>query len=202
MRVTVYVEGGGNTRELRQKCRRGFSEFFSRAGLTERMPRIVSCGGRSSAYDKFSTALTYAKNENFMVLLVDSEGPVAEDWGAWFCLRASDKWEQPEGATEDNAHLMVQCMEAWFLADKDLLEKFFGAGFNRNALPARRDVENVLKVDIDRGLNRATRRCKTKGVYRKGRHSFEILAELDTEKVIAASGRAKRLVDTLLSKTS
>ena len=27
---------------------------------------------------------------------------------------------------------MVQCMEAWFLADKDCLAAFFGLGFNRN----------------------------------------------------------------------
>jgi hypothetical protein len=38
---------------------------------------------------------------------------------------------------------MVQCMEAWFLADEGALAGFFGDGFNRGALPRRPDVENV-----------------------------------------------------------
>ena len=32
------------------------------------------------------------------------------------------------GATDEQAHLMVQCMEAWFLADRETLAAVFGRG--------------------------------------------------------------------------
>ena len=110
-------------------------------------------------------------------------------------------WSQPDQSAEQNAHLMVQCMESWFLADMDALAAFFGDGFNSGALPRRPDVENVSKRDLERGLRRATR-PSSKGEYHKGRHSFEILAELDPGRVIAASPHAKRLIDTFLDKSS
>ncbi len=87
-------------------------------------------------------------------------------------------------------------MEAWVFADKDALAEYFGAGFNRNALPPRRDIENIPKTDLENGLQQATLLCK-KGQCRKGRHSFRILAELPPEKVTAASPHARRLVDAL-----
>lgn len=46
----VYVEGGGDRKDLKSKCREGFRKFFEKAGLTGRMPRIVTCGGRRSGY--------------------------------------------------------------------------------------------------------------------------------------------------------
>ena len=111
-----------------------------------------------------------------------------------------DTWAAPDGATDDNAHLMVQCMETWFLADRDCLEAFFGRGFNRKALPGHRNIEEIAKADVFEGLKNATRRCQPKGEYGKGSHSFEILSEIDPSKVLAASPHAKRLIDTLQAK--
>ena len=204
VRCRVYVEGGGNTKVTRTACRKGFGEFFDRAGLRGRMPRVMPCGGRSETYDDFRNALRTARDDEFVILLVDSEEPVAEGSDPWTHLgnRADDRWSKPREAGDDGAQLMVQCMEAWFLADKDSLAKFFGAGFDRGALPARPDVENVPKGDIETGLNMATRHCEGKGAYHKGRHSFAILAELDPGKVTAASPHAKRLVDTVRGKAS
>ena len=193
----IYVEGGGEGRELKAKCRRGFSTFFRKASLAGRMPRVIACGGRQKTFDKCCTALAKATDNDFIVLLVDSEAPVAMGAGPWLHLKNRDNWDKPAGATDANAHLMVQCMEAWFLADKDVLERYFGGGFNRKALPGQPDVEDISKSDLDNGLKRATRRSEPKGPYHKGRHSFAILAELDPEKVIAASPHAKRLVAVL-----
>ena len=202
MSVKVYLEGGGDTRELKQKCRRGFGEFFRKAGLAGRMPRIVSGGSRNNTYDRFCTALTNARHGDFVVLLVDSEGPVAEDQDAWSYLAANDNWLKPQGAVDESVHLMVQCMEAWFLADKSALARYFGEGFNENSLPRRADVEGVSKGDIARGLEMATRQCKRKGAYDKSRHSFAILAELDAKRVATGSPRAKQLIDILLERAS
>ena len=97
-----------------------------------------------------------------------------------------EDWDKHSEATDENAHLMVQCMEAWFLADKNALANYYGKGFNENSLPRRIEIEQVPKSDIEEGLKMATRQC-TKGRYDKGSHSFAILAELNPEKVIAAS---------------
>lgn len=201
MNVTVYLEGGGNRRELRTKCRRGFSDFFRKAGLAGRMPKLVACGARRMAYDGFRAAFDRS-GEIFVVLLVDSEEPVTENAGSWDHLSRRDNWGKPTRAADDNAHLMVQCMEAWFLADKDALVEYFGDGFNRKALPAQANVEDIPKTDIERGLKSATRQCTTKGRYNKGRHSFALLAQISPEKVTTASPHAKRLIETLVDKTS
>ena len=202
MSVRVYVEGGGDGRELGARCREGFSAFFDKAGLTGRMPRIVACGGRQKTYDKFCSALTNAADNEFIVLLVDSEDPVAEGADPWAHLKNRDNWDSPAGAADDNAHLMAQCMEAWFFADKDSLAKYFGAGFNRKALSGQKDIENIPKADLENHLQAATRQCEPKGEYRKGRHSFAVLAALDPAKVAAAAPHAKRLVNILRNKAS
>ena len=200
VKVSVYVEGGGDSREMRARCRKGFSSFLEKANLVGRMPRIIACGGRNSAFDKFRTALGSRNAEEFIVLLVDSEDPVTHGSPAWLHLRNRDGWEKPDEATDENAHLMVQCMEAWFLADKDNLAAYFGHRFNRNALPGRQEIEDVAKDDVLGGLKNATRQCK-KGEYGKGRHSFDILEQTDPAKVVDASPHASRLVETLQQKS-
>lgn len=198
MKVKVYVEGGGDTRFLRTQCRQNFKKFFCKAGLKGRMPRIVASGGRVKAFEDFRNALKNAGTESFIILLVDSEDGVAA--GPWAHLKRRDNWHKPAAATDKNVHLMAQCMESWFLADKDKLAAFFGDGFNRGALPTRLAVEDIPKKDVLNGLKAATRNCGKKGEYHKGRHSFRILSCLDPEKVTAASPHAKRLVETLLAK--
>ena len=202
MTIKIYVEGGGDGRELRARCRRGFSSFFGKANLIGRMPQVIACGSRQRSCDRFTAALRSASDKKLVVLLVDSEGPVTESSGPWFHLRNRDGWDKPAGATDENAHLMVQCMEAWFLADKSCLAALFGDGFNRNALPGNQSIEEVAKADVLDGLKRATRQCSSKGAYGKGRHSFDILAEIDPAKVQTASPHAKRLIDHLRANAS
>ena len=201
MKVKVYVEGGGDGKDLRTRCRRGFSFFFEKANLAGRMPQIIACGGRSSAFDKFRRAFESRKAEEFIVLLVDSEDPVADGSGTWRHLRRRDDWERPQDATDEHAYLMVQCMESWFLADKDALATYFGRGFNRNNLPGHKDIEEVAKDDVLDGLKNATRQCK-KGEYSKGSHSFGILERIDPGKLLAASPHADCLINTLREKAS
>ena len=197
MSATVYVEGGGDrhTKALRTECRRAFSEFFDKAGLTGRMPKVVACGSRENAYKDFCDAERTASP----ILLVDSEGPV-NDAEPWSHLKRSDGWDRPGTAPDGSAHLMVQCMESWFYADKESLEDFFGEGFNGNAMSGA-DLEDIPKSDVVKNLREAARPSR-KGTYRKGRHSFAILRELDAEKVCAASPHAKRLIEALRGNPS
>ena len=168
MNVTVCVEGGGDASTLKRQCRKGFSDFFRNAGLSGRMPRIIAGGARENTYKDFRTALTKATDHDFVVLLVDSEGPTSEGIGVWSYLKSRDRWEPPEGVADDNAHLMVQCMEAWFLADRETLARFFGTGFHASALPGRIDIENVPKKRLVDAIENATRQCRPKGRYDKG----------------------------------
>lgn len=200
-RTTVYVEGGGSGRELRAKCRKGFQAFFAKSDLAGRLPKVVASGSRSSAFDKFKAARHQAKSDELPMLLVDSEGPVSGGSGTWSHLKAHDNWDKPSGAADDDGHLMVECMEAWFLADKDTLASHFGTGYSANAIPADPSIERVPKRDIEDGLRNATRNC-SRGRYDKGRDSFAILGKLDPQKVTDASPHAARLVRTLRSLAS
>lgn len=194
--MKLFVEGGGDSNLLRTACRHGFSDFLKKAGLGGHMPRVMPCGGRQNAYDDFRIAL---HNGEPAMLLVDSEELVAttQPW-QHLLNRTGDKWAQPEGANNDHCHLMVQCMEAWFLADRQALENFFGQGFKVNALPATANpIEGIPKLEIYESLANATKDCKTKAPYGKGEHSFKLLALIDPGKVMAVSGWAKRFIDEM-----
>ena len=160
------------------------------------MPRVVACGSRQRAYDQFCAAIDEAETGSFIVLLVDSEAAVAASDNPWKYLKKRDNWTQPSAATDDSAQLMVQCMEAWFVADRQSLSSYFGHDFKAAALPARDDVEAIAKRDLERTLKQATSSC-SKGAYRKGRHSFELLECLDPSKVMESSPYARRLIDAL-----
>ncbi|MBL8292126.1 MAG: DUF4276 family protein [Bryobacterales bacterium] len=196
--MTVFVEGGGDhNKALQTECRRGFSQFFRKAGLEGRMPRVVACGGREQAYKDFRTA--HEKGDgNPAVLLVDSEGPVNQE-SPWehVRLRAGDGWDRPQGASEDQLHLMVQAMEAWFHGDREELRRFYGQSFRENALSSRPDIESTPKADLISGLRNATKDCP-KGEYSKGGHSFKLLERIDPTKVRAGSAWAERLLSALV----
>jgi hypothetical protein len=204
VKIKLYVEGGGDDNEaLRTACRQGFAYLLQKAGLTGRMPRIVACGSRTEAFKKFRIAAGAAGSDEFVCLLVDSEDPVEDKILPWAFLRARqvDQWPKPVTVSDDSAQLMVQCMEAWFLADADPVEQFFGHGFRGNALPNRSDIEKIPKRDVFDALKGATRACTTKGEYRKGKLSFELLAAIDPTKLSAASPYAARFFDTLRQKS-
>ena len=198
MTVKVYVEGGGDhNKELDTRCRQGYSQFLRKAGLEGRMPRVVACGGRGNAFDSFRTSHENSGPDDFPILLVDSEEPVVGK-NPWehVGLRPGDGWDRPQTASDDQLHLMVQAMEAWFYTDKDTLQEYYRQGFRAAALKQRPDIENIATADLFDGLQRATKDCQ-KGEYSKGEHSFQILALIDPSKVRASSPAADRLLRVL-----
>ncbi|MFO7566780.1 MAG: DUF4276 family protein [Enhygromyxa sp.] len=194
--MKLFVEGANTARaDLRTDCREAFHDLFERAGIRAK-PRVEPRGSRREAFDAFCAALQRGSYDQIW-LLVDSEGPVScEDPWEHVRQRQGDGWIKPDGAIDDHLHLMVEVMETWFLADPDMLEGYFKQGFRRNALPKRSDIENISKVDIDTALRDATKDTK-KGRYDKGKHSFDLLRQLDPEKLKRSSQWAFRLLQAL-----
>lgn len=202
--MKIFVEGGGDSSQLKANCRKGFASFLAKAGLNGNMPRIVACGSRKHAYDDFCTALN---NGEEALLLVDSEEAVDaslkgtddyETWRPWEHLarRKGDKWARPDSASNKHCHLMVQCMESWFLADRDSLKSFFGQGFQESQLPAMANpMEAIGKQQVYEALAKATADCKSKAKYGKGEHSFKLLELIAPSKVIEAFPWARRWIN-------
>lgn len=195
VKAILYVEGGSRGK-LESECRKGFSAFFGKVGLQGRLPKVIACGSRGDAHKRFRKALSEETSSETPFLLVDSEYPVKDSHSSWQHLQSRDKWQRPKEATEDRAHLMVQCMESWFLADVDALKSYFGNDFRPDRIREREDIENIAKENVITQLKSASQDCK-KGAYDKGSHSFAILESIDPENVIRRSRRAKRLIDTL-----
>jgi hypothetical protein len=197
--VKIYVEGSARDSSLdRSFCRQAFSKFFAAAGLEGKRPRTVPCGGRKAAYNAFVTAIANPRPGELPLLLVDSEAPVQAHRTVWEHLksRPGDNWDKPAGVGNDQAFLMVQVMETWFVSDRAALKEFFKPKFKDHAIPVWQDLEAVPKVKIYEALESATTECGEKK-YSKGNLSFELLAKISPAKVEAASPHAKVLFQRL-----
>ena len=204
MSVKVYIKGGGVGESSLTKCREGFRTFLERLLPGKGHIRVVACGGRSEAFKRFRTAHQGVMPGDYVILLVDSEGPVESHVSPWDFLgkREGDEWPKPEGATDDQVHLMVQCMEAWFMADREAVVKYFNEGVKIGHLPANEDIEVISKEKITASLGKAAREVrKTRGTEKQGydkvHDGFSLLAVINPEKVCKASRHARRLMDTL-----
>ena len=193
VRVRIFIEGGGTASD--GVFTEGWRKFFVAAGLLGRMPRVVRGEGREQTFDKFKTALQRQSRDEVVILLVDSEGPVAAGHSTWQHLRSRDNWEQPQGAADDSAYIMVQVMETWFLADRDALRSFFGPQLNENHFSQWPNLEDVDKETVLNALERATSNCQKP--YRKGRVSFGLLGRIDPQQVAVACPHANQLLTYL-----
>ena len=195
--ATLYIEGGGSGKSLEIRFRKGWKTFFDAAGVGA-WTRVVRGGDRDRTFKRFKSAIRNPRRDVLPLLLVDSEGPVQAEDSPWDHLardRGTRGWDRPDGADEDQAFLMVQFMETWFLADKDGLRCFFGQGFSERAIRQWPDLEAVPKETVLRALSQATAACR-KG-YAKGATSFELLARINPARVKAACPHADALLQRL-----
>ena len=200
MSVTVYVEGGGDSAQLKAQCRKGFRELLDKAGFGGRLPRVVPCGSRNRAFRNFERALR--DGVGYPILLVDSEDPVAgsdrsdaNPSGAWRHLSRRDDWTRPSGAKDDQAQLMVTTMETWLLADRQTLIAYFPA-VNAGALPPDADLESRRKKEVSDALRNATQ-SSSKGRYHKGNHSFDLLGRVQPDELKRSLPHFRRFVETM-----
>lgn len=113
----------------------------------------------------------------------------------WQHLRERDDWSNP-GVTDEHCHLMVQMVEAWLMADPDALSRYYGQGFNANAILQNPDIEAVPKKDVADALDRATRHTQ-KGAYNKTRHCADLLKAISAPVVRKRARHCERLFSTV-----
>jgi hypothetical protein len=196
--VSVFVEGGGDQRRTRTACRKAFRGFLGKLLGDRPKLRIIASGSRDEAYHDFSRSLANDA-DTFPLLLVDSEDPVPPGKTAPAHLRDRDHWTDtlPDG----QVHLMVQCMESWFLADKAAIAQYYEDGFKPSALPRNPNIEEIPKRDVMNGLDRATG-ATSKGRYHKTKHGFDILERIDPRFVQQLSPYADALFKVLLARST
>ena len=197
MSFKLYIEGGGNGQLLDTLFRQGWRQFFEAAGLAGKMPGVVRGQGRTQTLDLFARAIAHPRGGALPLLLVDSEDPVEEGHSVWQHLKARCGWERPPGAADDQAFLMVQVMETWFLADRDLLRRYFGNSLRENHLRQWPVLEAVPKRTVFDVLAKATVGCQKH--YAKGKVSYELLGQLSPNQVEAACPHARALLERLRS---
>jgi hypothetical protein len=202
VKARIYVEGGGDSKEQRARCREGFRKLIENASFIKRSPAIVACGGRDKTYHRFKTATTVAGND-YPILLVDSEDPVKttdedpDSAAAWDHLKARDNWRQPASAANDQAQLMATCMETWIMADRDALSFIFKKCLQTSALLPLYNLEARTRDEVQDALHQATRTCGRDKTYEKGKRSFKILENLDPETLKKHLPHFRRFIATL-----
>lgn len=179
MKVKIYIEGGGNSKDLNIRCREGFQKLLERSGFQKRMPSLSACGSRESAYEDFKTANALSHANKLVFLLVDSEDPMDDIEQAWKHLKGRDKWTKPDGAEDWQVLLMTTCMETWIIADRGALQRHCGNSLQESALPPLHGLEQLPRDEVQTKLARSTAHCTSP--YKKGKRSFEYLSRVDPE---------------------
>lgn len=159
MKARIFIEGGGDSKELRARCRMGFRRLLEKCGFQGQMPRLVACGGREDAFEGFLTAHRHAETGEFVAMLVDSEDPVKNMERPWEHLKSRDGWDRPKEAEDKQVLLMTTCMETWIACDRKALSDYFGECLREKALPAIHKMESRHRNAIQNALIEATRAC-------------------------------------------
>ncbi|MBI4299439.1 MAG: DUF4276 family protein [Chloroflexi bacterium] len=196
--IRIYVEGGGDSAFGKATLRSGFNTFFRSLVDDARSKRIkwavILLGPRDKCLSAFNTALK-THPDAFNILMVDAEGAVSVEPRQH--LRDRDSWDVL--APEENCHLMVQTMEAWFVADFDALSTYYGDSFLGSAIPRTSNVEEIDKITLLSALERASQNTQ-KGRYNKIRHAADLLGRIDTTLVRQKAWHCDRLFSALKSR--
>jgi Domain of unknown function (DUF4276) len=186
MEIRIYFEGN-------KLLKSGFDKFFSELGTTAREAgcSLELVAARDGPRDYRKAARSHPQAWN--ILLKDSEQAMPERPADLFRRHGID----PQ--LTDRVFWMVQLMEAWFLADGDALEGYYGNEFQRNAIGDTADVERFPKAEVMDRLQRATRNT-TKGEYHKVRHAPYLLEKLNDQRVQARSEHCRILFEAVREK--
>lgn len=188
--IRVFVEGAAarGNKALVADAKRAFSELVYKA--TGARVHIAPTGSRSDTYRAFCAATGCQP-----LLLVDSEAPVTDIAQPWAHLKSRDGWDQPVGAADQQAHLMVQVMETWLLADPSALQEVFGLDASR--IPQWPRLEQVAKVTLNDVLARVTGLPLDGGRGSLKSKAFAVLARVRVDVLAAKCPAAARFFESI-----
>ncbi len=196
MKVKIYIEGGGDSREQDDLFRAAWRAFFEKAGL-KRMPATFRGSGRDQAFKAYCNAVANPKPGELPLLLVDSEDLVTKGSNAWAHLKARDKWNKPAKVGATDAFLMICCMETWFVADRATLKGHYPKLIEKH-LKAWPDLEKVPKDTIMQALEQATAKHEKPYTEKaKGDAGFKLLAKIRPDEVAKHCASAALLLERL-----
>lgn len=175
MSAIIYLEGGGDSKELHVRCREGFRGLLEKCEFSGRMPQLRACGGREATFEDFVIAHNNGKAD-YVAMWVDSEDPIVDIDSTWAHLKSRDGWDCPEGAGDDQVLFSTTCMETLIVADHRAIKTHYNGKVQDSALPPLHGLETRDRHDVQDRLIRATRGCSN--AYSKGKRSFEVLAKL------------------------
>ncbi len=201
MNITIYIEGGGDSKDLHTLCRKGFRKLLEKCEFKDHMPKLVSCGGRNLAFKKFQIALAKKSNSDYIAMLIDSENILADLNATWDHLKISDGWNKPSGSENDQVLFMTTCMETWIIADRDALAEHYGSDLQKSALLSLVNLESRSRQEIQESLSNAT--CNCSNAYKKGKRSFHVLEKLSPNKLelyLPSFVRVKHILEDRLLK--
>ena len=176
MSATIYVEGGGDSKELHIRCRKGFRKLLESCGFAGRLPGLVAGGARSKTFADFQTGHRLNGGSDYVAMLIDSEEPLQDPEAVWEHVSDHDGWNRPDGTSDEQLLFMTTCMETWIVADRTTLKDHYGSRLQESALPALSDLESRSRQEVQDKLSHATRNCRN--AYAKGKRSFDVLGKL------------------------
>ncbi len=181
MRPTVYLEGGGDTASQQKAYRIGFAKMITNKAS------VIACGGNVRTHEKFIEHQP-AKGET-VLLLIDSELPVAESDTALGHLRRTTEWFWPSWVHEGQVHLMATTIETWISCDPEALAEYFGSAFNASKLVVTVPIEAAEKETVLAKLKAATEGGKNGGYTKSPKHDADLLERVEPTKIAEKASR-------------
>lgn len=188
--IAIHFEGSSGLRP-------GFHKLFERHVRRARRQRfrfkLIAGGSRTETVKGFLWSCA-AWPTVLNVLLIDSEAPVAHAASMIRTLRNESFWDRDVDCGDDQIHLMVQAIEAWFVADQQAFIKYFGRDFNSNALPSPQNAESTSPNELMAAIRNGLRRTQRRRDYDKVSDGLKLLQLIDEDTVSQNCQHFRRLI--------
>ncbi len=175
----LFIEGAID--DTNGDLRQGFHKLLAQK-LAGKMPRIKMGNGITTTVRVFKKNTLSERG----ILLIDLDAPATQ--------KSQKLAEYNLNDVKGDVFFMIQAMEAWFLAQPQVLDNFYGVAISQK-LPKKNAQDIPQPAEYLMGLTRNT----GKGTYRKIEHGVKLLESLDAHQLEQASVEFANLIKRLES---